>query len=94
MPDGEWIEWPTGKHFAGPCQVERNFTIGQIPVYLKAGAIVPMQPPMLDTGEKAVDPLIVNVWPLAPGEELELLAVRGFRRLGRIPTRRLCAHAD
>ena len=27
-----------------------------------------MQPPMLHTGEKLVDPLIVNVWPLAPGE--------------------------
>jgi hypothetical protein len=34
---------------------------------VKAGAIVPMQPPMLHTGEKSVDPLIVNVWPLAPG---------------------------
>jgi hypothetical protein len=26
-----------------------------------------MQPPMRYTGEKPVDPLIVNVWPLAPG---------------------------
>jgi alpha-glucosidase len=47
--------------------IERNFSIDQTPVYLKAGAIVPMQPPMHYTGEKPVDPLIVNVWPLAPG---------------------------
>jgi alpha-glucosidase len=67
LPDGDWMEWPTGKHFAGPVNVERSFTISQIPVYVKAGAIVPMQPPMLRTGEKAVDPLIVNVWPLAAG---------------------------
>ena len=33
--------------------MERSFTIEQIPVYVKAGAIVPMQPPMLHTGEKA-----------------------------------------
>jgi alpha-glucosidase len=66
-PGGDWIEWPTGKHFAGPVSAERSFTIAQIPVYVKAGAIVPMQPPMLHTGEKSVDPLIVNVWPLAPG---------------------------
>jgi alpha-glucosidase len=26
-----------------------------------------MQPPMLYTGQKPVDPLILNVWPLAPG---------------------------
>jgi alpha-glucosidase len=67
LPKGEWIEWPTGKHLTGPATVERSFSIDQIPVYLRAGAIVPMQPPMRYTGEKPVDPLIVNVWPLAPG---------------------------
>jgi alpha-glucosidase len=67
LPKGEWIEWPTGKRFTGPATVDRAFSIDQIPVYLRAGAIVPMQPPMLYTGQKPVDPLIVNVWPLAPG---------------------------
>jgi alpha-glucosidase len=68
LPKGDWIEWPTGKHFVGPETAERSFTINEIPVYVKAGAIVTMQPPMLHTGEKPVDPLIVNVWPLKPGE--------------------------
>jgi alpha-glucosidase len=68
LPAGQWIEWPTGKRLDGPAQVDRRFSIDQIPVYLKAGAIVPMQPPMLHTGAKPVDPLIVNVWPLAPGQ--------------------------
>ena len=67
LTSGEWIEWPTGKHFNGPATIERSFSIEQTPVYLKAGAIVPMQPPMRYTGERPVDPLIVNVWPLAPG---------------------------
>jgi len=67
LPKGDWIEWPTGKHFAGPTTVERSFTIDQIPVYARAGTILPMQPAMMHTGEKPVDPLIVNVWPLAPG---------------------------
>ena len=53
LPKGEWIEWPTGKHFTGPDTAERSFSIDQIPVYLRAGAIVPMQPPMLYTGAKA-----------------------------------------
>jgi len=67
LPKGEWIEWPTGKHIAGPVSVDRKFSIDQTPVYLRAGAIVPMQPPMHLTGEKPVDPLILNIWPLAPG---------------------------
>ena len=68
LPAGEWIEWPSGKHLSGPATVERSFSIEQTPVYVKAGAIVPMQPPMRYTGEKPVDPLIVNVWPLKPGQ--------------------------
>lgn len=67
LPSGEWIEWPTGKHFTGPVSVDRSFSIDQIPVYVRAGAIVPMQPQMLYTGQKPVDPLIVNIWPLSPG---------------------------
>jgi hypothetical protein len=66
LPAGEWIEWPTGKHFTGPTSMKRSFSIEQTPVYLKAGAILPMQPQMEYTGQKPVDPLIVNVWPLAP----------------------------
>ena len=69
LPPGDWIEWPTGKHFEGAPRktYQRSFTIAETPVYLKAGAIIPMEPPMLYTGQKPVDPLIVNVWPLAPG---------------------------
>jgi alpha-glucosidase len=67
LPEGDWIEWATGKSFTGPINVERSFSIEQTPVYLRAGAIVPMQPPMRYTGEKPVDPLIVNAWPLEPG---------------------------
>jgi alpha-glucosidase (family GH31 glycosyl hydrolase) len=64
IPKGEWIEWPTGKHFTGPMTVERSYSINQIPVYLHAGAIVPMQPQMQYTGQKPVDPLIINVLPM------------------------------
>jgi alpha-glucosidase len=67
IPAGEWIEMQTGKHLSGPAEVERSFSIEQTPVYVKAGAIVPNQPPMHYTGEKPVDPLILNVWPLAVG---------------------------
>jgi alpha-glucosidase len=68
LPKGEWIEQPTGKHFTGPTSVDRSFSIDQVPVYLKSGSIVPMQPDMSYTGEKPVDPLIVNVWPLDSGK--------------------------
>lgn len=68
IPEGDWIEWSSGKHFTGPLTVERKFSIDQIPAYVRAGAIVPMQPPMRYTGEKPVDPLILSVFPLRDGE--------------------------
>jgi len=67
LPRGDWYEWPTGRRLTGPVTMDRSFSIDQTPIYLKAGAIVPMQPPMLYTGQKPVDPLIVNVWPMAVG---------------------------
>ncbi len=68
LPAGEWIEWSSGKHFQGPLQVDRSYAIDQLPVFLKAGSIVPMQPTMLYTGERAVDPLILSISPLADGQ--------------------------
>jgi alpha-glucosidase (family GH31 glycosyl hydrolase) len=68
LPKGAWVEWASGKRFTGPVTVERSFAIDQQAVYLRAGAIVPMQPPMLYTGQKPVDPLILNVWPLDDGQ--------------------------
>lgn len=69
IPDGEWIEWGTGRHLTGPATLERKFSIRQIPVYVRAGAIVPMQPEMPYTGAKPVDPLILNVFPMAEGRQ-------------------------
>jgi alpha-glucosidase (family GH31 glycosyl hydrolase) len=69
LPEGNWIEWDTGARLKGPASAERTFSIRQIPVYVKAGSIIPMQPPMRYTGEKPVDPLILTVFPPEDGKE-------------------------
>ena len=68
IPKGEWIESDTGSHLTGPAKVSRNFSIEQIPVYVREGAIVPMAPPMQYSDQKPVDPLVVTVYPLQDGE--------------------------
>ncbi len=68
LPEGDWIEWDSGAKFRGPVTLNRGFSIGEIPIYVKAGGIIPMQPPMSYTGEKPVDPLILTVLPLKEGE--------------------------
>jgi alpha-glucosidase len=79
LPSGEWIEWPTGKHLTGPASVERSFSIDQTPVYLRAGAIVPMQPPMLYTGQKPVDPAT---------RSMRIRALPSIISAGSLPARR------
>ena len=68
LPPGDWFERDSGASFHGPVTVEREFSISQIPVYVKGGSIIPMQPPMNYTGEKPVDPLILTVFPLPNGQ--------------------------
>jgi alpha-glucosidase len=68
LPEGEWIEEPTGVRLHGPYNKERTFSLDQVPLYLRPGAIIPMQPPMLNTGAKPVDPLILHILPLNDGQ--------------------------
>ncbi|MCC6397181.1 MAG: DUF5110 domain-containing protein [Bacteroidetes bacterium] len=63
LPPGEWTEWQTGARLTGPKAYSRSYTIDEIPVFVKQGAIIPMQPAMMHTGEKPVDPLILSVFP-------------------------------
>ncbi len=63
LPPGRWVEWSTGTTLDGPTWLDRDFGIEEIPVYVKAGAIVPMQPKVRHTREKPVDPLILTIFP-------------------------------
>lgn len=65
IPPGEWVERATGRRFTGSAEVSRNFSIDQIPVYVRSGAIVPLAPPMEYTDQKPVDPLILKIFPLS-----------------------------
>lgn len=68
LPEGNWIEWQTGAHLKGPVTLNRDFSIQQVPVYVKVGSIIPMQPAMSYTREKAVDPLILTVFAPEDGQ--------------------------
>jgi len=63
LPKGQWIEYETGKVFDGPAVIERPFALDEIPMYVKAGAIVPMMPKMKHIDEKPLDPMILNIYP-------------------------------
>ena len=63
LPKGKWFEMSSGTMLKGPAVVQRAFAIDEIPVYIKAGSIIPMQPKMSNTHKRPVDPLILFIVP-------------------------------
>ncbi len=68
LPEGDWIEWSTGARFQGPKLLERSFRLDETPVYARAGAIIPMQPPAQAAQTQHPDPLILQIFPGEHGE--------------------------
>jgi Alpha-glucosidases, family 31 of glycosyl hydrolases len=68
LPKGEWYEWNSGTLIQGDRVIERPFMLDEIPLYVRSGAIIPMQPDMKRIGEKAIDPLILNIFPGKSGK--------------------------
>jgi len=67
LPKGKWVNWSEGTLLEGGKEITSKFIISEIPVFVKAGAIIPMMPEMNNTNEKPVNPLILNVFPGANG---------------------------
>jgi hypothetical protein len=62
LPKGNWYEWFTGAMLEGGKVYERQFLLDEYPVYVKAGAIIPMYPKVKNL-KSQIDELIVSVFP-------------------------------
>ena len=63
LPPGDWVEWSSGARLSSPRVQERTFALDELPVYVRAGAILPEQPRMERSDARPVDPLILDVFP-------------------------------
>jgi alpha-glucosidase len=63
LPEGNWIDYWTGKKYQGNQEVVSEEQIHGGPLFIKAGAIIPYQKPMQYVDEYPVDTLIVRVFP-------------------------------
>ena len=62
LPEGEWYEWFTGTMLKGPAAAKRYFSLDEIPAYVKAGSIIPMQLPGGGTSS-SINTLVLTVFP-------------------------------
>ena len=62
LPEGEWFEWFTGTMMKGGQTLSRKYALHEVPVYVKAGSIVPMYPNISHL-QQEIDTLILKVFP-------------------------------
>ena len=63
LPGGsDWYEWNTGTLLKGGQVADRTFTLSEYPIYIKAGAIVPMYPEVNNL-KKNPHQMIIGIFP-------------------------------
>ncbi len=70
LPRGAWYDFWTNERVEGGREITRPVTLATTPLYVRAGAIVPMGPVKQYTSEKVDGPLTVTVYPGANGSFL------------------------
>ncbi len=63
LPAGTWFDFWTGKTYSGPQTLTVHAPLDTIPLFVRAGAILPMMEPAQRIPTGQVDPLIVQVYP-------------------------------
>jgi len=68
LPAGtSWVDFWTGRRQAGGQTVQRETPIDVMPLYVRAGSVLPLGPKQQYTGEKDGAPLEIRVYPGADG---------------------------
>jgi alpha-glucosidase/alpha-D-xyloside xylohydrolase len=68
LPEGQWYDWWTSAVEAGGRTVTRQVDLATMPIYVRAGAIIPMDPVRQHTAEEVEGPLTLRVYQGANGE--------------------------
>jgi alpha-glucosidase len=63
FPAGEWFDFWTDEKILGPLEKLVDAPLDKIPIFVKGGAIVPMQEVMQYVDQNEIDPLILHVYP-------------------------------
>jgi len=70
LPQGDWFDFWTGEKVEGGHEVRRAVDLETMPLYVRAGSIVPMGPVKQYTAEKVDEPSTVTVYPGKDGSFL------------------------
>ncbi|HEY3243027.1 MAG TPA: TIM-barrel domain-containing protein [Phycisphaerae bacterium] len=67
LPPGVWYDMATDLIWGGGQKVKVSGDLHSLPMFVRAGAIIPTQSVVQNTNETPKEPLIVDVWPFGEG---------------------------
>jgi alpha-glucosidase (family GH31 glycosyl hydrolase) len=62
LPEGLWHDWWSGEMIEGGKDVTRKVDLSVMPIYVRAGAIIPFDPVRQYTGEPTAEPTTIKVY--------------------------------
>src|SRR5579872_3519538 len=68
LPKGGWYDFWTGKRLAGGARMDADAPVSTMPLYVRAGSIVPMGPEEEYATQRSLDTLELRVYPGADGK--------------------------
>jgi len=63
LPPGDWYDFWSGARHAHDEKIQLHPRLDEMPLYVRAGAIVPMQSVVQNTGETPDGPLQLHIYP-------------------------------
>ncbi len=67
LPAGDWYDWWTGEKSTGGKVVKREVDLKTMPIYVRAGAIIPVDPVRQYIDEPVKEPTTLRIYPGADG---------------------------
>jgi alpha-glucosidase len=67
LPRGLWYDYWTNKKYEGGTMITAAAPLETVPMFVRAGAIIPTGPELHYVGEKPLDPITFNIYPDADG---------------------------
>jgi alpha-glucosidase (family GH31 glycosyl hydrolase) len=68
LPKGDWYDWWTNAKAAGGTNVTRAVDLATMPIYVRAGAIIPFDPVRQYTSQPVTEPTTLKIYSGAGGE--------------------------
>lgn len=65
LPEGKWLDWESNKVYEGKQWIIVEAPIEKIPVFIREGAVIPMQSKQNYVGEKKIEELVFRIFPSA-----------------------------